>query len=175
MHDQRAGFDIDLQVAEIDCAQIVGRQDEIQPVSRLEIDRKAIGPQIVHRHRKLDPARRAPLQRVHFPAVILRVAGDRLARVEPQGEVDQRDPAPGRFRVCFYGAVSTLVIYGGVMNPASVLMFQSSPTWEMFAASYAAGFWYDLIHAACTTVVLWMLYVPMREKLVRVRRKYGLL
>ncbi len=67
-----------------------------------------------------------------------------------------------------------MVIYGGVMNPASVIMFQDRPVWEMFAAAYVAGFFYDLLHAACVALVLWFLYEPMREKLFRARRKYGI-
>lgn len=35
-----------------------------------------------------------------------------------------------------FGFASVLVLYGGIMNPASVLMFQTRPTWEMFLLSY---------------------------------------
>ncbi len=63
---------------------------------------------------------------------------------------EKRSPAPGRVQVCVYGAVSTLFVYGGVMDPVSVLMFQGAPTRGMFAASYAAGFGYDLVHAVST-------------------------
>lgn len=73
--------------------------------------------------------------------------------------------------ICIYGALSVLIIYGGIMNPASVLMYQENVTWEMLIASYVPGFPIDCIHAASTFIFLWLLAEPMLEKLERVRRK----
>ncbi len=81
---------------------------------------------------------------------------------------------PTRLSLCIYGALATFVMYGGILNPANVIMSQSKPTLEMLVASYAAGAPYDLIHAFSTAFFLWFLSVPMIEKLERIKVKYGL-
>ena len=43
--------------------------------------------------------------------------------------------------------ITTLVIYGGIMNSASIIMWQNKITWEMLASAYIAGLPFDLIHA----------------------------
>ena len=80
-----------------------------------------------------------------------------------------------RFSLCVYGALAIILIYGGLMNPASVLMYQTHPTWEMFFTAYLTGFPVDLMHAAATVLFLWMLSQPMLEKLDRIKVKYGLI
>ena len=74
-----------------------------------------------------------------------------------------------------FGGVTTLIIYGGILNPASVLMFQPSPTAQMFLISYLYGLPFDLIHAAASVIFLLILARPMLEKLDRIKAKYGLL
>ena len=80
-----------------------------------------------------------------------------------------------RFSLCIYGALSVIVIYGGLMNPASVLMYQNHPTWEMFLTAFLTGFPVDLVHGAGTVIFLWLLSQPMLEKLDRIKVKYGLI
>lgn len=79
-----------------------------------------------------------------------------------------------RLPLCIFGALSTLIIYGGLMNPSSVLMYYDSPAWPVFAAAYAAGLPMDLVHAAATFFFLWLASKPMLEKLDRIKVKYGL-
>ena len=85
-------------------------------------------------------------------------------------------PMVGRNRVtlCLFGFVSTVVVYGGLLNTASLLMFQPNPTWEMLAASLALGFPLDLVHGAATAFFLWAAGPALLEKLERVKLKYGL-
>ena len=73
--------------------------------------------------------------------------------------------------VCIYGILSVILIYGGIMNPASVLMYQENVTWQMLVASYAPGIPIDCIHGVATFIFLLFLTEPMLEKLERVRRK----
>ena len=80
-----------------------------------------------------------------------------------------------RLSLSVYGGLTTFVIYGGIMNPASVLMYQSSPNWKMIVSTCIAGVPADAIHALATVVFLWLLSEPMLEKLDRVKVKYGLL
>lgn len=77
--------------------------------------------------------------------------------------------------LCIFGGIATFVIYGAIMNSASVIMWQSRPTAEMFASSFALGIPFDLIHAASTVFFLWFLSEPMIEKLERIKVKYGIL
>lgn len=79
--------------------------------------------------------------------------------------------------LCIFGGIATLIIYGGIMNPASVLMFQESGTItkEMIFASLAVGLPFDIIHAVATVFFLWIIAEPMIEKLERIKVKYGLI
>ncbi|MDO5096077.1 MAG: energy-coupling factor transporter ATPase [Peptostreptococcaceae bacterium] len=77
--------------------------------------------------------------------------------------------------LCAFGAFAVLFIYGGLMNPASVLMYQPRPTREMFLIAYIQGLPFDLIFAFATVFFLWFLSKPMIEKIERVKVKYGLL
>jgi len=77
--------------------------------------------------------------------------------------------------LCAFGGPAVFFIYGGIMNPAAVLMFQSRPTKEMFYLAYLRGIPFDLIHAFATVVFLFLIAKPMLEKLDRVKVKYGLI
>jgi len=81
----------------------------------------------------------------------------------------------GRIALSVFGAVATVVIYGGIMNPAAVFMFQSDPTPEMFILAYLQGVPFDLIHAAATVTFMLIISQPMLEKLDRIKVKYGLM
>lgn len=93
-----------------------------------------------------------------------------LAGVLFQKGLLSRAPVP----LAVFGAFATFLIYGGIMNPAAVLMFQPSPTREMFLAAYLQGIPFDLIHAAATVTFLLLISRPMLEKLDRIKVKYGL-
>jgi len=77
--------------------------------------------------------------------------------------------------LCIFGFITTLVIYGGIMNPASVIMWQNKITWEMIASAYIMGIPFDLIHALSTTFFLWFISESMIDKLDRIKVKYGLI
>lgn len=85
-------------------------------------------------------------------------------------------PLVGRNRVslCLFGFVSTVAVYGGLLNTASLLMYQPNPTWEMLITTLALGFPLDLVHGAATAFFLWAAGPALLEKLERVKLKYGL-
>ncbi|MNF06555.1 hypothetical protein D3C80_2065280 [compost metagenome] len=74
-----------------------------------------------------------------------------------------------------FGGLATFLVYGGIINIGSLLMFTSQPTWQALLATYASGFWFDMVHAAATIVFLFFLARPMLEKLDRIKSKYGLI
>ena len=74
-----------------------------------------------------------------------------------------------------FGAFAAVIIYGGIMNPAAALMYNSqSVNWEMLKAYYVSGLPMDLIHAAATVIFIMIAAEPMLEKLDRIKVKYGL-
>lgn len=77
--------------------------------------------------------------------------------------------------LCIFGGLTTFFIYGGIMDTASILMFQAKPTTAMFLSSYLTGVPFNLIHAAATIFFLWIISKPMIEKLDRIKEKYGLI
>ena len=81
-----------------------------------------------------------------------------------------------RGSLAIFGAFAAIVIYGGIMNPASALMYSSqSINWEVIMAYYVSGLPMDLIHAAATVIFLLIAAEPMLEKLDRIKVKYGLI
>ena len=79
-----------------------------------------------------------------------------------------------RTGIALFGFLSVIVVYGGIMNPAAVLMMQPHPTAEMVWMAYIMGFPFDLVHAAATAVFLWLGAEPLCDKTERVKIKYGL-
>ena len=77
--------------------------------------------------------------------------------------------------MCLFGFVATFVIYGGIMNPASVIMWQSNININMVLSSYVMGMPFDFIHAVSTVFFLFLAAEPMLEKLERIKIKYGLI
>lgn len=81
----------------------------------------------------------------------------------------------GRLSLCIFGALSAILIYGGIMNPAAALMAAETLNWDTLMLYYITGFPVDCVHAAATWLFLWFGAVPMLEKLDRIKVKYGLI
>ncbi|MDR1070621.1 MAG: ATP-binding cassette domain-containing protein [Gracilibacteraceae bacterium] len=77
--------------------------------------------------------------------------------------------------LCVFGALSAVLLYGGIMDSAMVLMFQARPTKEMFFLSWLQGLPLNLVHGAATVFFLILFAQAMLEKLDRIKIKYGLL
>ena len=73
-----------------------------------------------------------------------------------------------------FGAIAAVVVYGGIMNPVSALLYARTLEWRVIAAYYITGFPMDCVHAAATVLFLLVLAEPMLEKLDRIKVKYGL-
>ena len=74
-----------------------------------------------------------------------------------------------------FGAFAAVIIYGGIMNPAAALMYNTqSINWEIILAYYVSGLPMDLIHSAATVIFIFLAAEPMLEKLDRIKVKYGL-
>ncbi|WP_171687128.1 ECF transporter S component [Paenibacillus planticolens] len=80
-----------------------------------------------------------------------------------------------RLSLCLFGGLSTLIIYGGIINLGSLMMVSTTLTWEGLLAVYISGFWFDMVHAVATVFFLFVISGPMIEKLERIKIKYGLI
>ena len=77
--------------------------------------------------------------------------------------------------LCIFGFLATFVIYGGIMNPSTIIQTQANPTLQMIMASYISGAPFDLVHAVSTAFFLWFISEPIIDKLERIKVKYGLI
>ena len=79
-----------------------------------------------------------------------------------------------RGSLCAFGALAAIIIYGGIMNPASALMWANEINLKIILTYYITGFSMDCVQAAATWLFLWFAAEPMLEKLDRIKVKYGL-
>ncbi len=79
-----------------------------------------------------------------------------------------------RGALCVFGALAAVLIYGGIMNPTSALLWAGELNWQILLTYYITGFPLDCVHAAATVLFLWLGAEPMLEKLDRIKVKYGL-
>lgn len=80
----------------------------------------------------------------------------------------------GKGRLCVFGALVTIVLYGGLMNLSSALIWARQPDIRVILTYFVTGFPMDCVHAAATALFLWFGAEPMCEKLDRLRVRYGL-
>ncbi len=81
-----------------------------------------------------------------------------------------------RLSLAIFGAVSAILIYGGIMNPASALIWSTETiNQNVLLTYYISGFPMDCIHAFATAFFLMAAAEPMLEKLDRIKVKYGII
>lgn len=81
-----------------------------------------------------------------------------------------------KISLCIFGAVCAIVIYGGIVNTSTALLWGGEAlNWKIIFSYYITGFPMDCIHAAATAIFLWFIAEPMLEKLDRIKVKYGLI
>ncbi len=79
-----------------------------------------------------------------------------------------------RGSLCAFAALAAILLYGGIMNTSSALIWTQGLNGKILLTYYLSGFPMDCIHAAATVVFLWFGAEPMLEKLDRIKVKYGL-
>ncbi|MEO2798343.1 ECF transporter S component, partial [Flavonifractor plautii] len=72
-----------------------------------------------------------------------------------------------RGALCVFGALAAILIYGGIMNPASALTWVGELNEKVLLTYYISGLPFDCIQAAATWLFLWFGAEPMLEKLDR--------
>ncbi len=81
---------------------------------------------------------------------------------------------PTKIVLSIYGMVSSIAIYGLIMNPASLLMWNPEPTFEMLISTIAAGIPYDAVLGLSTAVFLWLLSGIFMDTIDRIKKKYDI-
>lgn len=74
-----------------------------------------------------------------------------------------------------FGIISTVIIYGGIMDPAAAVISHIELTPQTFFAYCAAGLPMNLIHAASTALFLFIGSYPVLKKTERIKHKYGII
>ena len=80
-----------------------------------------------------------------------------------------------RLQLSVYGFLVTFMIYGGIMNPSTALIWARTLDWKVLLSYYLTGIPWDLVRGAATALFLWFGAEPMLEKLERIQIKYGLM
>lgn len=80
--------------------------------------------------------------------------------------------AYNKWIIPIYGFLATFVIYGFILDTATVFMYTDTPKTETFVATYLSGIGFNLIHAASTFVVLFLISNATIKKLERLKIKY---
>ena len=80
----------------------------------------------------------------------------------------------GRLSLCIFGVIASTIIYGGIMNPASALMWSNTINWNILKSYYLTGVPIDLVRAIGTFFFLWLGAEPLLQKFDRIKTKYAL-
>lgn len=80
--------------------------------------------------------------------------------------------AYNKWIISIYGFLATFVIYGLILDTATVFMYTDAPKTGTFVATYLSGIVFNLIHAASTFVTLFLISNATIKKLERLKIKY---
>ena len=80
----------------------------------------------------------------------------------------------GRLSLCIFGVIASTGLYGGIMNPASALLWSNTINWKIILSYYVTGIPIDLVRALATFFFLWLTAEPLLQKLDRIKTKYAL-
>lgn len=76
--------------------------------------------------------------------------------------------------LCAFGGISTIIIYGLLLDTATVFLSTTEISLKVFLATYASGVYFNIIHGVATIIFLWALAEPMIRKINRIKQKYGM-
>ena len=74
--------------------------------------------------------------------------------------------------LCTYGFLITFLLYGLLMDTATVFMVTDKPKLSTFIATYSAGIVFNMIHGISTFVFLYLMANPLSKKIKRILIKY---
>ena len=74
--------------------------------------------------------------------------------------------------LCTYGFLVTFLLYGLLMDSATVFMVTDKPKLSTFIATYSAGIVFNMIHGISTFIFLYLMANPLSKKIKRILIKY---
>ena len=74
--------------------------------------------------------------------------------------------------LCTYGFLVTFLLYGLLMDTATVFMVTDKPKLSTFIATYSAGIVFNVIHGISTFIFLYLMANPLSKKIKRILIKY---
>ena len=80
-----------------------------------------------------------------------------------------------RLTLALCGFAFALIIYGGIMNPSTLIMTGAPLNAGSLLSVYALGLPVDTVHAVATAIFLSVGALPILTKLERIKRKYDLI
>ena len=82
-----------------------------------------------------------------------------------------------RITLTLFTFLTTVIIYGGILNAASMFTMAGMPgteiSWNTLRLLYISGLPYDLLHAGTAALCMLLMGRPMIEKIERIKIKYG--
>ena len=81
---------------------------------------------------------------------------------------------PTKIALAIFGMVSSIAIYGLIMNPASLIMWNPEPTFDMLVSTIIAGIPYDAVLGVSTVVFLWLVSGVFIDVIKRIKVKYDI-
>lgn len=78
-----------------------------------------------------------------------------------------------KLSICIFGGISGY-LYGIIVNLWVILSNINPLSKELITATYISSIPFDTIHAVSTVIFLYILAIPMKEKMERLKKKYGL-
>lgn len=79
-----------------------------------------------------------------------------------------------RLFISVYGFLITFVLYGMIMDTATVLMYTDAPSLGAFLTAYASGIIFNVIHGLSTFIFLFVLSQTMFKKINRIKVKFNM-
>ena len=80
-----------------------------------------------------------------------------------------------KLSLAIFGFIMTVVVYGGIMNPAAAIMSYADISWKSLSVYYLSGLPVDTMQGIATFLFLYLGAESMLEKLDRIKVKYGLI
>lgn len=79
-----------------------------------------------------------------------------------------------RWLISIYGFLITFLLYGAILDTATVMMYTDKPRLSAFLATYASGVFFNFIHGLSTFVFLFILSGEMFRKIDRIKTKFDM-
>ncbi len=79
-----------------------------------------------------------------------------------------------KLSLALFGFAAAFVVYGGIMNPAALILSGTPVNEQTLISVYLVGLPVDTVHAISTAVFLCIAAPPMLRELERIKQKYGL-